>query len=61
MWSYNSTIFIESVPDTKYKIIDLQGRTIATSTTKSSLEQIPFAKSGVFVVIINGKSFKLAL
>lgn len=61
VWSSNHTIFIASAPDTKYKIIDLQGRTIATSTTKSSLEQIPFAKSGVFVVIINGKSFKLAL
>jgi len=61
VWSSNRTIFISAAPDTKYKIIDLQGRTIATSITKSSLEQIPFAKSGVFVVIINGKSFKLAL
>ncbi|MBP5503078.1 MAG: hypothetical protein J6Y24_09855 [Bacteroidales bacterium] len=61
VWSSNHTIFISAAPDSQYKIIDLQGRTIATSTTKSSLEQIPFSKSGVFVVIINGKSFKLAL
>ncbi|MBR2887457.1 MAG: BspA family leucine-rich repeat surface protein, partial [Bacteroidales bacterium] len=27
VWSFNSTIYIETLPDSQYKIIDLQGRT----------------------------------
>ncbi len=61
VWSFARTIYIASTPDSQYKIIDLQGRTIATSTTKSSHEQININKEGVYVVIINGKTFKLSL
>ena len=61
VWSYARTIYIASAPDSQYKIIDLQGRTIATSTTKSTYEQININKEGVYVVIINGKTFKLSL
>ena len=61
VWSFDNTIFIASTPDSQYKIIDLQGRTIATSTTTSSHEQININKSGIYVVIINGKSFKVSL
>ncbi len=61
VWSYNSTIYIETLPDTKYTIIDLNGRTIKSATTKSTKEEVNLPKSGVFVVVINGKSFKIAL
>ena len=61
VWSYAHTIYIASAPDSQYKIVDLQGRTIATSTTTSSLEQININKSGILVVIINGKSYKVSL
>lgn len=61
VWSYNSTIYIETLPDTKYTIIDLNGRTIKSATTKSTKEEVNLPKSGVFVVVINSKSFKIAL
>ena len=61
VWSFNSTIYIESTPDAKYNIIDLNGRIIKSSTTKSTHEEIQISKSGVFVVIINNKGFKVSL
>ncbi|MBQ3616702.1 MAG: BspA family leucine-rich repeat surface protein [Bacteroidales bacterium] len=61
VWSFNSTIYIENAPDTKYTIIDLNGRTIKSATTTSTKEEVNLPKSGVFVVVINGKSFKIAL
>ena len=61
VWSSNSSIFIESAPDTKYKIIDLNGRILTTSKTKSSKEEILFGKQGVYVVLVNGESFKVAI
>ena len=61
VWSSNRTIYIESAPDTKYTIIDLSGRTLKSSATSSSKEEIRLNKSGIVVVIINGESYKLAL
>ena len=61
VWSSNSSIFIESAPDAKYKIIDLNGRILTTSTTKSSKEEIHIGKQGVYVVLVNGDSFKVAI
>lgn len=61
VWSYNHTIFIENAPDTEYKIIDLNGRVITTSKTKSTREEINVNNTGVLIVIIGNKSFKLAL
>ena len=61
VWSYNHIIFISSIPDTKYTIIDLNGRTIISATTTSTKEEVNLPKSGVFVVVINNKSFKITL
>ena len=61
VWSYNSKIFIESTPDTKYTIIDINGRLIKSSTTKSSREEISINQNGTFVVMINDQSFKVYL
>ncbi len=61
IWAYNSTIYIETAPDSQYKIIDLQGRIITTSTTKSSHDEIHINQSGILVVIIGNQSFKLSL
>ncbi|MBQ1885287.1 MAG: BspA family leucine-rich repeat surface protein, partial [Bacteroidales bacterium] len=61
VWSFNSTIYIETLPDSQYKIIDLQGRTIKSATTKSSYEEVNINNSGIYVVIINGKSYKVSL
>ena len=59
--SYAHTIYIASTPDSQYKIIDLQGRTIKSATTKSSYEEVNINNSGIYVVIINGKSYKVSL
>ena len=59
VWSYNRTIYIETAPDTKYKIIDLNGRILTTSTTKSTHDEILISQTGVLIVIINNHSFKL--
>ncbi len=60
VWSFNHTIFIENAPaDTKYTIIDLNGRVITTSTTKSSKEEIRTDKTGILLVIIDNQSFKV--
>jgi len=61
VWSFNNTIYLETLPDTKYTIIDLNGRTIKSATTKSTKEEVNLPKSGVFVVVINGKSYKVSL
>ncbi|MBR4214586.1 MAG: InlB B-repeat-containing protein, partial [Bacteroidales bacterium] len=59
VWSYNRTIYIETAPDTKYKIIDINGRILTTSTTKSTHDEIQISQTGVLIVIINNHSFKL--
>ncbi|MDD6002852.1 MAG: bacterial Ig-like domain-containing protein [Bacteroidales bacterium] len=62
VWSYNHTIYIENAPaDTKYTIIDINGRVIATSTTKSTKEEINTNKSGIMILNIDNQSFKIAL
>ncbi|MDD6002527.1 MAG: DUF6383 domain-containing protein, partial [Bacteroidales bacterium] len=61
VWAYNRTIYIETAPDTKYTIVDLQGRVITTSTTKSTHEEIQINQSGIMIVIIGNQSFKLVL
>ena len=61
VWSFNSTIYIETAPDTKYTIIDLNGRILKSSTTKSSRDEIRLNQSGIVVVVVNGASYKLAL
>ena len=61
VWASNSTIFIESAVDAKYSIYDLNGRVITTSTTKSTKEEIHINKQGVYVVLVNGESFKVAI
>ena len=61
VWSYNHTIFISNAPDAEYRIIDLNGRLITTSTTKSTREVIRINKSGVLIVIIGTQSFKVTL
>ena len=61
VWAYNHTVYIETAPDTKYKIIDLQGRVLTTSTTKSSHEEIQISHSGIVIVLAGNKSFKVSV
>ena len=59
VWSCSSTIYIESAPDTKYKIIDLNGRTLTTATTKSTREEITVNTHNIVLVLVDGKSYKV--
>ena len=59
VWSNNRTIYIETQPDTKYTVVDINGRLITTSTTKSTREEIQVTPKGVLLVIINNHSYKV--
>ena len=61
VWSYNGTIYIETLPDTKYTIADINGRIITTSTTKSTHDEININQSGILIVIIGNQSFKVIM
>ncbi len=58
VWSYNRTIYIENAPaDTKYEIVDLNGRIITTSNTKSTKEEIKINQKGVLIVKIGNNTY----
>ncbi|MBR4678923.1 MAG: BspA family leucine-rich repeat surface protein [Bacteroidales bacterium] len=60
VWSYNGVIFIESERSgLEYKIVDLGGRTLKTSTTKSDKEEIRLNANGIVIVLLKGKSYKV--
>ena len=61
VWSFSRMIFIETAPDAKYTIIDLQGRLIKSATTKSTREEILMSKPGIYVVTVSGKAFKVSV
>lgn len=61
VWTYDHTLYINAPADTEYKIIDLSGRVLKTSATTSTREEISINNTGVVIVIINEKAFKVAL
>ena len=62
VWSYNRTIYIENAPaDTKYEIVDLNGRIITTSKTKSTKEEIKINQNGVLIVKIGNNTYKVLI
>ena len=62
VWSFNGTIFIEAQENTEYTIVDLLGRILKTGVTHSTREEISLGhNSGIAIVNIDGKSFKINL
>ena len=60
IWSYDGVIYIESDHSgIAYKIVDLSGRVLKTSTTKSSKEEIRINSNGIVIVLLKGKSYKV--
>ena len=60
VWSYDKTIIIESAPNTAYRIIDAAGRVLKNDITNSTRDEIRLGNtSGIVIVIINGKTFKI--
>lgn len=62
VWSYDKTIFIDSKPDTYYKIIDPTGRTLKTGRTGSSHEEVALNLkiNGPVIVLAGNQTFKIS-
>ncbi len=61
VWSYDKTIFIQSRPGTDYRIIDATGRLLKEATTQSDRDEVRLgSRSGIVIVIIGGKAYKLS-
>ena len=59
VWAYGQSIYIESSFGAKYRIVDMNGHTIAVSTTHSTREEIQITIAGIYLVQINNKSYKV--
>ena len=60
VWSYDHTIFIESVPGTNYRIVDVAGRLLKAGVTNTTRDEVRLGgHGGITVVIINNKTFKI--
>ena len=60
VWSYDKTIYISAAAGTDYRIIDANGRALASGITATDRDEIRLGnRSGIVIVIINGKSFKV--
>ena len=59
VWSFDRNVVIETTAGSKYVIIDLNGRKIAESTTQSTHDVIAVNKTGIFVIHVNGGSYKV--
>ena len=61
VWSNNRLIYIEAVPGTKYLVLDMAGRLLKNSMTRSTTEVVRIGQRGIMAVIINNKSYKVFL
>ena len=60
VWSYDKTIYIAAVAGTNYRIIDANGRALASGITATDRDEIHLGNhSGIVIVIINGKTYKI--
>lgn len=61
VWSNGGVIYIETLAGTDYQIVDLGGRVIKSSSTITTCNEIYLNRKGVFLVIVNGNSYKVLL
>ena len=60
VWSYDHTIYIAAAPGTDYRIIDASGRTLRAAATLTDRDEIRLGNhSGIAIVIINNKTYKV--
>lgn len=60
VWSYEKTIYIQAAPMTDYRIIDATGRVLRSATTQTNRDEIRLGNlSGIVIVIINNKTYKI--
>ena len=59
--STGKTVYIAAAPNTAYRIIDANGRVLKDGITQSDRDEVRLGRSsGIVVVIINGKTYKVA-
>jgi hypothetical protein len=60
VWSYDKKIIIESKAGNRYRVIDLNGRTLREATLAADREEVTLSRyAGIAIVIVNGKPFKI--
>ncbi len=60
VWSYDKKIIIESKAGYRYRVIDLNGRTLREATLAADREEVTLSRyAGIAIVIVNGKPFKV--
>lgn len=61
-WSYDKTIFVEGNVGSEYRVIDLSGRVLVQDVLRTTRDEISLGAraTGIVVVIINGKTYKLS-
>ena len=60
VWSTNNSIFVENAPvNAKIAVTDLNGRVLATSKTKSAMQEISIRNRGNLLVIVGNKAYKI--
>ena len=62
VWSYDKTIFVEGNVGSEYRVIDLSGRVLVQDVLRTTRDEISLGAraTGIVVVIINGKTYKLS-
>lgn len=61
VWSYDKTICIAAAPNTPYRIIDAAGRVLKDGVTATDRDEIRLGNhSGIAIVVINNKTFKVS-
>ena len=61
VWAYKKIIYIDNALDADIRIVDLGGRIIKQTKAQSTHCEIRLDKSGVYVVMVSGRSFKVVL
>ncbi|MCQ2975822.1 MAG: bacterial Ig-like domain-containing protein [Bacteroidales bacterium] len=61
VWGYNNIIYINIDNNVYAKIFDINGHLIKSVLLNNSYNEIPMNKNGVYIVVIDNKSYKVSL
>ena len=59
VWAYKRVIYIDNALNAEIRVIDLNGRIIINTKSYTSRTNIIMNKRGVFIVMVNGRSYKV--
>lgn len=60
VWSFDKTINIIGASGKEYRIVDMGGRPLKNGTAQSDREQVQLSHSGIAIVIVGNKAYKVA-